>query len=517
MANPERMSIVRSWTEFRAGVEDLRALLAFRSHGLSVDARRRLRIAGGLVLLITAAFAVVPAFLREPLEQRHVGGLAAVLPSFYLAFLGLAIVSAVVSGGGREVIPHEQAAAFPISTLADHLGALLLAPLNIAWLMQAWTLLAATSYVLGPDHLWATLTPIVLWIAVSTALGQAIGWLIEGVRRGTHGIWIIRGLVAVVATGAAVLVLTRHVSDALDVSPTVQLLILAGHGTFADWLLWALGSIVLLLALIVVVLGGAWPARWALQRPLREELRLDSGRHLLRSMPKSDLGALVRLDRAAVWRSVPLRRGVVVLALMPGLVALAGHLEWDLITILPGLVASGGALLFGVNAWSLDGRGALWRETLPVSPQVAFVSKALVLFEVLLVAATATILLGALRAGAPTSAELAATICAALVVSAQVSATSLRWSLDRPFSADLRSARATPAPPVVMVGYSARLAAWTTLTGLVFSGLAFSPDWRYPTSIGVVMLCWAGFRISRTSSHWQNPLVRSRVIATVAA
>ena len=37
-------------------------------------------------------------------------------------------------------------------------------------------------------------------------------------------------------------------------------------------------------------------------------------------------------------------------------------------TILPGLVASGGALLFGVNAWCLDGRGLLWRENLPARP-----------------------------------------------------------------------------------------------------------------------------------------------------
>ena len=51
---------------------------------------------------------------------------------------------------------------------------------------------------------------------------------------------------------------------------------------------------------------------------------------------------------------------------MPGAVALAGDLEWWMLTVLPGLVASGGALLFGVNTWCLDGRGALWRDSLPV-------------------------------------------------------------------------------------------------------------------------------------------------------
>ena len=78
---------------------------------------------------------------------------------------------------------------------------------------------------------------------------------------------------------------------------------------------------------------------------------------------------MLRIDRAAIWRSVPLRRGHDGARLMPGAVALAGDLEWQMLTMLPGLVASGGALLFGVNTWCLDGRGALWRDSLPVSPR----------------------------------------------------------------------------------------------------------------------------------------------------
>ncbi len=38
---------------------------------------------------------------------------------------------------------------------------------------------------------------------------------------------------------------------------------------------------------------------------------------------------LVRIDRASVWRTVPMRRGLAVLAVGPGLVALAGDLSWD--------------------------------------------------------------------------------------------------------------------------------------------------------------------------------------------
>jgi hypothetical protein len=259
------------------------------------------------------------------------------------------------------------------------------------------------------------------------------------------------------------------------------------------------------------------PARWALHRALREELRLESGHIEPRPNPRSDLRALVRVDRASIWRAVPLRRGLLVLAFMPGLVAVAGKLDWDMITILPGLVASGGALLFGVNTWCLDGRGALWRDSLPASPSVAYYAKVLVLFEVLLAAAGLTIVLAAMRAGVPTSAELASALAAAVVVATQVVAASMRWSVERPFATDMRSARATPAPPVVMAGYSARLALRTTLVGMVFSGTALAPDWRLPVLVAVPFLCWSGWRLVRTESLWAVPEMRARVIAVVAS
>jgi hypothetical protein len=120
--------------------------------------------------------------------------------------------------------------------------------------------------------------------------------------------------------------------------------------------------------------------------------------------------------------------------------------------IFPGLVASGGALLFGVNSWCLDGRGALWRDNLPVDPRLTFTSRAVVLLEILLVASAVTLVIASLRAGIPTVSEVAAVLSATIVVTVQVVATALRWSVRRPYAVDLRSARATPAPPLVMVG-----------------------------------------------------------------
>jgi hypothetical protein len=198
-------------------------------------------------------------------------------------------------------------------------------------------------------------------------------------------------------------------------------------------------------------------------------------------------------------------------------VALAGALDWEMLCILPGLVASGGALLFGVNSWCLDGRGALWRDSLPVSPKAVFGSRVFVLVEVLLLATFLTLTLASLRAGLPTVSQLAAVVCAAVVVSLQVVGASLRWSVRRPFSVDMRSARATPAPPLVMVGYSSRLALSTTLTGMLFTITARLSDWHWSPMIALPFVLFSAYKLVGTSHEWANPEVRSRVIATVAS
>ncbi|MBW8752138.1 MAG: hypothetical protein JF565_12040 [Propionibacteriales bacterium] len=511
------MPTEHSWTELVRGVADLRALLAFRASGLTDRVRVRLRIAGGVVLALTVAAIVVPAYLKGPLQARHASQFVAVLPSLYLGFFALAVLAAIASGGGREVVPREQAVAFPVSSVTEHFGALLLAPLNIAWLIQAWSVLGLTMYVVGPHDVAAAAAPLLLWIAFSTAAGQAVGWVFEGIRRGAHGILLARLIAGSTIALVVVLIATDRFVPLLDRSPTVRIYLAAAYGTGNQWWLWARPVAVLVVMVVVATVIGLVPARWALHRALREELRLESGRIEPRPNPRSDLRALVRVDRASIWRAVPLRRGLLVLAFMPGLVAVAGSLHWDMITILPGLVASGGALLFGVNTWCLDGRGALWRDSLPVSASVAYYAKVIVLFEVLLAAAGLTILLAALRAGPPSTAELTSALAAALVVATQVVAAAMRWSVERPYATDMRSARATPAPPVVMAGYSARLALRTTVVGLVFSATAVAPDGRWAVLVAVPLLCWSGWRLVRTEALWAVPEVRARVIAVVAS
>jgi len=93
----------------------------------------------------------------------------------------------------------------------------------------------------------------------------------------------------------------------------------------------------------------------------------------------------------------------------------------------------------------------------------------------------------------------------------------MRWSSRRPFSVDLRSARATPAPPAVMVGYSTKLAVATTLTSLVFSALANIDAWQMSALMATPFLAWSIIRLLHARDSWVEPVSRARVVTTVAA
>lgn len=495
-------------------VGDVRLLLGFRAAGLTRTQRRRVRLAGLVVVLLTVLAATVPAHV----ERSDAGNVLALLPSSALVFLVLAVVTSVASAGGREVVPREEAVALPVSTAADHLGALVLAPLNVAWVLQAWLLLGATAYGVGPAPVAArvaALLPVVLWLVVATALAQVAGWLVEGVRRGPRGaLHFGLGLVAVLGVGVGVSV-SGATTTVLDHSPTGVVLDAVLLGAGRSWLAWTGHVLVLALLAAAAVVVGTVPARWALRRPMRAEQGAEAAARTPRRTPVTDLGAALRMDRASVWRSVPLRRGVVVLALVPGLVALAGAVPWEVAPVLPALVAAGGALLFGVNAWCLDARGALWRESLPVRPRTVALARAWVLLELLLGSGAVTVLLVAVGAGAPRAPELVAVLVALVVVAVQVVAAAMRWSLARPYAVDLRSARATPAPPVVMVGYSARLAVSTTVTSMLLGALGQLPSVVPALVVGLVALLWSAWRLERTVLTWDDPVQRSRVVASV--
>jgi len=379
-----------------------------------------------------------------------------------------------------------------------------------------WALLGATAYVVRPGALLASQLMLLLWIVAATAIAQSLAWAVEWVRRGRHGVLLVRAAGVVLGGALVVLVVAGELGNVLDGGPSL-LLANAIFGA-SDLVAGPLAGLVLVaMCSTAVVLGGAL-AHAVARRTARDEAKAEGQTFAPRDLPGSELAALVRVDRASVLRSVPLRRGLMVLALLPGLVAAGGQLSWDLLPILPGLVAAGGALLFGINAWCLDGVGALWRDSLPVDPRLAFVARARVLVEILMVATAGCLAVAGLRAGGlPTSAELAAIVATVVVVSLQVVARSMQWSVRRPYAMDLRSARGTPAPPVAMLTYSAWLAFSSTMTGMVFSVTArlHDPSWAVVVAIPFVLAAVRRFVI--TLREWSEPDTRARVIATVSA
>src|SRR5215213_2139139 len=130
-------------------VADVGHLMRFRAR--RVRRRRAPRWLLTAVFGGTLAVAAVPAFTPGAGDLDHGRALTVLtlLPVAFAGFLAVAVVSAVVSGGGRELLPRDQAAPYPISPTTDHLGALLLAPVNTAWLLQAWVLVGSAAYGMG--------------------------------------------------------------------------------------------------------------------------------------------------------------------------------------------------------------------------------------------------------------------------------------------------------------------------------------------------------------------------------
>jgi hypothetical protein len=496
----------------RRATQDVAILFRFRAQAV-----RRRHLTRTLVLsfvVVTLTVATVPTLLPGAQGGGKAFDVYLLIPSAMAGILALNVASAIASGGGRELISRDQASPYPVSPTTDHLGALVLAPLNIAWMIQAWVLLGSMAYSFAPGRLFQAQVVMVLWLVFATTLGQVVAWSMESIRRGVYGIGVTRGLLVCLGLAAGAVQLTGHTTDLLDRIPTLWFFKGAVSGWGARW--WIVVG-VLVAGSLAAVVAGAMPAHVAARRMARDEARMETDQHEPRPLPRTVLGLLIRTDRASVWRSVPMRRGVMVLAIGPGLVAIFGNLPWASMTILPGLVASGGALLFGVNAWCLDGRGALWRENLPVPASALFDARAWVLTEFLAIASLITIGIGALRAGVPNPQELSALVCTMAVVLLQVVGASMRWSLAHPYPVDLRSARATPAPPAAMVGYSARLATSTTFTSLIFSGCAHVPDWRLSVLLAIPCLIWSGARFARTAQRWQDPVARARVVTITAA
>ena len=181
------MRTAASWTELHRrevgrAVKDVAYLIDFRT----TTVRRPRAFALGISVFVglTVAAGTVPAMVEGAgSEEGYSLDAVLLIPAAMAGFMVIAIASAIASGGGRELLHREHAVIHPVSPTTDHLGALLLAPLNIAWLLQAWILMGITAYGVERRSLLVAEIGIVIWIMAATAVGQVVAWTVEAIRR----------------------------------------------------------------------------------------------------------------------------------------------------------------------------------------------------------------------------------------------------------------------------------------------------------------------------------------------
>jgi hypothetical protein len=446
------------------------------------------------------------------------------------AFLGFAVLSLVAplaAGGGNELFPPDQLVAYPVRPSTDFAASLLVAPLNLAWMSQFLVLFAITSFATAnPPHgvdptgsygLGLALVTTLLYIAVVTIAGQALAWAIIGVRQsaaGRRAVWVTAAVI-----GLAVIALVRaHFSRAVvDAAPTTRVFDTVSAGASEHVGHWLSGTATLAGLLFVCLWAGPRLCAWALRRPGDAGRFKESAPRRRRLEPATALGSLIRVDRASVWRASPLRRGLLVLTVLPGAVAAGAGLEWSSLTVLPALVTAGAGLLFGVNMFCLDAGGATWLASLPHPPRLAIVSKTIVLAETIVGSALVAAVAGSLRTvDTPSVADAAALLGCIASCAAVVLATCVHISLRRPGRAELRGSRDTPAPPAAMAVYSVRLATMTTLIGLTFGEAARLGSWQVPAVFTAALVVLSGLSVLRNMREWDTPQARSTVVAAVS-
>ncbi len=497
-----------------SSLRQVHGLLALRwQMARAPGVRLALCLAGLLaVWLVAVALRIAGSLGPVPLDTA-----TQLAPEAFLGFLVLALVAPLTGGSGADVVPTDQLVAFPVRPGALFLGGLLLAPLNLVWFGQLLLLAAETSCLTFGGRTVPGVLTTAAYVLFATVLGQAMAWTVAGLRATRAGRRGVLAAALAVAVGVGLVVELGLGPTALQHSPTRVVVRAVVAGGAGDGPPWAVVTVALLGLGAVTGWAGRRACAWALARPV-DATGAGTGAVRRRGPRRSALRELAAVDRASVWRAPALRRGGLVLALLPGAAAAGVRVPWSSLVVLPGLVAAGTGLLFGVNAFALDGPGALWLASLPVTPDLPVRAKLLVLAEAVLAAVAVTVLAGAVRApGTPTAAELVAILGSAATCTAVVLATGLHLSVRRPHRADLRTSRDAIAPPGALVVASIRLTAPTTAVGIALGAATVGDHpWLPPlVALPVLWLCAASLR--RSLRAWGDPVVRARVVQVVSA
>jgi len=436
-------------------------------------------------------------------------------PQAFLGFGVLAVIAPLTAGGGHEVVPPDQLVAFPVRPRTQFLGGLVLAPVNLVWVLQLLLLVAVTGALTTGRAGWSGAVTSAAYVVALTVVGQAIAWAVAGSRQTRRGRLSVAVLACLALVTAVMVVKAGRGPALLRHSPTRTVVRAVADGPTGRW---ALTTAVLLLLVVGGLALGARACAWALRRPGDSGATSSTRAVRRRRAYRSALRELVAVDRASAWRAPALRRGALVLAVLPGLVAAGAAVPWESLVVLPGLVAAGAGLLFGVNAFCLDGSGALWLASLPHDPRLVLRAKTVVLTETVTAAAVLAGVSGSMRSpGLPTAAELTAVISGGVACTALVVATCLSLSVRRPHRADLAGPRDAVAPSGALALASARLALPTGLVGLALEGAARTGVWALPLLLALPVLALSAWSARRSLSRYDNPVVRARIVSVVSA
>ena len=227
----------------------------------------------------------------------------------------------------------------------------------------------------------------------------------------------------------------------------------------------------LVVAAVVVDQLGRAPCAWACGSPATGGADRRPAGTPARTVAGSRAREMLATDRASVWRSPSLRRGLLVLGILPGAVAAVAGLDWPSLVLLPGLVAAGAGLLFGVNAFCLDGTGAVWLASLPGDARRAVLGQGPGRRRGLRGRRRLTVAAGASRAGRPPTAGEAVALVGVRGRRRAPGGRDLHGALGDPTASGPTCAGPATRPPRPgsMAAYSARLAVSTTLVAVLFS------------------------------------------------
>ncbi len=197
-------------------------------------------------------------------------------PTALLPLAVLAVLAPLVAGGGNELFPDSQLTAYPVSGRTRYAASLVLTPLNLAWSTQLIAVVALAAFIAESDGLVAMpVLTILAYVALTTVAGQALAWLVVGIRQrrgGRIATWATAGAFALAA--AAILV-TGNVGEVLDRSPTTPVVVGALNGSNGAWTSWSVTTGALLVLAVLAHLVGRRACVWALGRPGDAAARLD--------------------------------------------------------------------------------------------------------------------------------------------------------------------------------------------------------------------------------------------------